>query len=143
MPTRSSAGPMRSRASGLTGRGQDLQVLPAGEMAMEAGLVHDRPDTGERHVAVLGHRMPEQRHRAGFRLGEPQQHPDQRRLARAVRTEVTERAPARNEELHVIDRDVVPEPLRQPVRLHRPTAPARPIIGDISNRSAHLTLFRP
>ena len=36
----------------LTRRGEDLQVLATGQVAVEAGLVHDRPDPGQGHVTV-------------------------------------------------------------------------------------------
>ena len=37
----------------LAGRGQDLEVLPAGQVAVEPGLVDDGPDPGQRRVAML------------------------------------------------------------------------------------------
>ena len=37
----------------LAGRGEDLQVLPPGQMAVEPGLVDDGPDPRQRHVAML------------------------------------------------------------------------------------------
>ena len=54
----------------LTGRGEDLEVLPAGEVAVEAGLVDDGPDPGQRQVAVAGDGVAEQRHRPGVGMGQ-------------------------------------------------------------------------
>ena len=53
----------------LTGRRQDLQVLATGQVAVEAGLVDDRADAGQRHVAVSGDTVAEQRHGARRRRG--------------------------------------------------------------------------
>jgi hypothetical protein len=38
----------------LAGGGQDLEVLPPGQMAVEPGLVDDGPDPGQRRGAVPG-----------------------------------------------------------------------------------------
>ena len=38
----------------LTCRGEDLQVLPTGQVAVEAGLVDDGPDPGQGPVTVAG-----------------------------------------------------------------------------------------
>ncbi len=108
----------------LTRRGEDLQVLAAGQVAVEAGLVDDRPDAGQGRVTVPGDAVAEQEHGAGVGVGQAQQHPDQRRLAGAVRAEVSEGAAAGNEELDVVHGDVVAEPLGQPVGLDGPLAVA-------------------
>ena len=108
----------------LTGRGEDLQVLATGEVAVEAGLVDDGPDPGQGRVAVAGDRVAEQGHRPGVGVGQAQQHPDQRGLPGAVRPEVPEGAAPGDEELHAVDGDVVAESLGQPVGLHGPRAPA-------------------
>ena len=102
MPTRSSDGPMRSRGRRLAGRGEDLEVLPPGQMAVEPGLVDDGPDPGQRPVAMAGHGVSEQGHGAGVGVGQPEQHPDQRGLAGAVRTQVAEGASPRDEELDAV-----------------------------------------
>ena len=69
----------------LTHAGQQLEVLPAGEVGVEPGLVDDGADPGQRPVAVLRHLVAEQRHGAGVGVGQPEQHPDEGRLAGAVR----------------------------------------------------------
>ena len=106
----------------LTRRGEDLQVLATGQVAVEAGLVHDRPDPGQRHVTVPGDAVAEQEHGAGVGVGQAQQHADQRRLAGAVRAEIPEGAAAGNEELDVVHGDVGLEALGEPVGLDGPLA---------------------
>ena len=53
------------------------------------------------------------------RLGQPEQHPDQRGLAGAVRTEVAERGAARDAQLDVVDRGPVAEALGETGGLDR------------------------
>ena len=108
----------------LTRRGEDLQVLAAGQVAVEAGFVDDRPDPGQGHVTVPRDGVAEKGHRAGIGVGQAEQHPDQRGLAGAIGSEVAEGAAAGNEELDVVHGDVLAESLRQPVGLDGPLAPA-------------------
>jgi len=92
------------------------------------------------HITMFRDGIPEQRHRAPIRVREPQQDPDRRGLPGTVRTEITERATARDEKLHLIHRDVLPEPLRQPVRLNRPAAISRSVVRNVTERGrAHRT----
>ncbi len=119
------ADPLQCRLDAVTRRGlacrrQDLEVLPSAQMPVEAGLVHDGADPGEGHVPLLRDGETEQRHGAGVGVGQAQQHPDERGLARTVRTEVAERTSPGNEELDAVHRHVVPEAFRQPVRLDGP-----------------------
>ena len=117
----------------LTRRGEDLQVLATGQVAVEAGLVHDGPDPGQRPVTVAGDGVAEEGHRAGVGVGQAQQHPDQRRLAGTVGPEVAEGAAAGNEELDVVDGDVVAEALGQPVGLDGPLAVAGCAGGEFAS----------
>ena len=109
----------------LARRRQDLQVLAAGQVAVEAGLVDDGADAGQRQVAMAGDGVAEQGHGAGVGVGQTEQHPDQRRLAGAVGAEIAEGAAAGNEQLDVVDGDVLAESLRQPVGLDGPLARRR------------------
>ena len=123
MPTRSSEGPMRSLAAGAARCGEDLEVLTARQMTVEAGLIDDGPDSSPRAWARSARDgEAEERHRPGIRTGQPQQHPDEGGLAGAVRPEVAEGAAPGNEKLHVVHGDVLPEALRQPIGLHCPRA---------------------
>src|SRR5262249_57538386 len=72
-------------------RGDDLKVLQPVQMSVEARLLDDRADAGERLRATLRNRQAAKSHRAPVRAREPQQHPDKSRLAGAVRTEVSDR----------------------------------------------------
>ena len=71
-------------------RGQQAQVLPPGQVVVEAGLVDDRADPGQRLAALGRDRDAEQRHRAGVGPGQAEQGADQRGLAGAVRAQVAE-----------------------------------------------------
>ncbi len=96
---------------------------------MEPGLVHDRADPGQRLAPLGRDRYPKQRHRAPVGPGQAEQGADQRGLARSVRPEVAERAPARDQQLDAVDRGVGPEPLGQAVGLQRPS-PGRALERD-------------
>ena len=109
----------------LARRRQDLQVLAAGQVAVEAGLVDDGADAGEGQVAMPGDLVAEEGHGAGVRVGQAEQHPDQRRLAGAVGAEVAEGAAAGHEQFDVVHGDVLAETLRQPVGLDGPRPSAR------------------
>ena len=106
----------------LPGRRQDLEVLPTGEVPVEPGLVDDGAYPGQRLGAVRGDRVAEEGHRPGVGVGEPEQHPDERGLAGAVRAQVAEGTPPGDEELDAVDGDVLPEPLGQSVGLDGPVA---------------------
>ena len=108
----------------LTCRGEDLQVLPAGQVSVEAGFVDDGPHPGQRLVAMARDGMAEERHRAGVGVGQTEEDPDQGRLPGPIGPEIPEGAASRDQEFHAIDGDVLPEPLREPVRLDRPRAGA-------------------
>src|SRR5262249_46001253 len=66
----------------------DPQVLPAGQVSVEARLLDDRADASKRLSAARWNREAEQLHRAFVRMRQPEQHADERRLAGAVRAEV-------------------------------------------------------
>ena len=71
---------------------------------MEARLLDDRADAGERGGAAARQVVAEQAHAPGGRLGEAEQQPDQGRLAGAVRAEEAERGAARHREVDAIQR---------------------------------------
>ena len=113
MPTRSSAGPMRSAPRAPCG-GEYLEVLAPAQMPVEPGLVDDGPDSGQRQVAVLRDGVSEDGHRSGIGMGQSQQHPDERGLAGAVGTEVPERTSPGDKKLHIVDSDFSPNRLVSP-----------------------------
>jgi hypothetical protein len=80
---------------GLARRRDHREVLASGQVAVEAGLLDDRPDAGQGLGPVGGHRPAEQPHRPGTCAGQPEQHSDEGRLAGAVRSEIAERRAAR------------------------------------------------
>ncbi len=126
----------------LTGRGEDLQILAAGQVAVEAGFVDDRPDPGQGQVTVARNGMAEQEHCAGIGVGQTQQHSDQRGLAGTIRTEVAEGATTGNEELNIVDGDVVPESFGQSVRLDSPLAVSRSSVQCVRKESCTHTIIR-
>ena len=138
---RGQAHPLQRRPDPLArvaapGRGQQAEVVAAGQVRVEPGLVDDRPDPGLRPLPLGRDRDPEQRHRAAVGPGQAEQGADQRGLARAVRPEVAERDAARDQQLDAVDRDVGPEPLGQAVGLHRPPV-SRALEGDgVAGRAA-------
>ena len=107
----------------LTRRREDLQVLATGQMAVEAGLVDDRADSGQRHVAVSGDPVAEQRHGAGVGVGQAQAARGsasscRRRWARGSRR----RTPRGTRSSTSLTAMFVPESLGQPVGLDGPLA---------------------
>jgi hypothetical protein len=113
----------------LACRSQKPQVLPAREMGVEPGFVHDGADSSERRVAMPRDRVSEQGHRASIGAGQSQQHPDERGLAGAVRAEVAERRSPGDQELNTIHGNIRPETLDEPVGLHGPAAPGGQLAG--------------
>ena len=95
----------------------DVQVLAAGQVGVEARLLDDRADAGERRGAAAGQVVPEQAHRARGRVGEAEQQPDQRGLAGAVGAEEAERDAARHLEVDAVERGAIAEALAEPARL--------------------------
>jgi hypothetical protein len=55
----------------LRGRGKNLQVLAAGQVTVEAGLVDDGPDPGQRPVAMAGNGVAQELHRPGVSVVSP------------------------------------------------------------------------
>ena len=121
MPTRSSDGPMRSRAAGSRAAARICRFCRPVRWPWNRGSSTMAPTRARAWSDAW-----EPGIRAGtwcrIGVGQSEQHPDERRLAGTVRAEVAERAAPRDEELHAVDGDVVPEPLGQPVGLHRPRA---------------------
>ena len=68
----------------LTRRGEDLQILAAGQVAVKTGLVHDRPDSGQCHITVSWDGVAKKGHCAGIGVSQAQQHSDQRGLAGTI-----------------------------------------------------------
>ena len=122
---------------GLAGRGQDLQVLAAGQVAVETWLVDDGAHPGQCLGPVAGHGVAEQRHGAGVGVGESEQHPDQRGLAGPVRAEVAEGAAPGDEEFDPVDGHVGAEALGQPVDLHGPVGPRAVGGGTVGEGRGH------
>ena len=87
---------------------------------MESRLVDDRSDPRKRLSALARYWVSEKRHRAAVGFRETEQRADERRLARAVRPQITERGPTWNEQFDIVDGDGVTESLRQTVRLDGP-----------------------
>ena len=114
--------------------GEDLEVLPPGQMAVEPRLVDDGPNSCQGHIAMPWNGVSEQRHRAGIGVGQTQQHADERGLAGAVRSEVAEGTSTGHEELDTVDRDVLPEALCQPMGLNSPLALRGLPVGDVGQR---------
>ena len=101
----------------LSCSGVHVQVLAPRQMRMKARLLDDRADTSQRRGTLCRQLTAEQAHAARARLGQPQQQPDQRGLARAVRPQETKSTAARDLEVDALERHPGPEPLTQTGRL--------------------------
>jgi hypothetical protein len=88
---------------------------------MEVRFVHDCPDPSQRLVTVSGNGVTEKLHRAGVSMSEAQQDPDEGCLPCSVGSQIAEGATARNEEFDVVDGDILPEPLGEPVSFDSPS----------------------
>lgn len=67
--------------------GEQLEVPPPGERREEPRRLDDRPDPGDDLGQRVGDRAVEHAHDTRVGADEPEQHPDRRRLARAVRAQ--------------------------------------------------------
>ena len=97
-------------------------VVAAGDL-LEHGLVRVERVAALIDVADL-HRLADPQ-RAGVRLLLPGDHPEQRRLAGAVRTDHADDAAARQGEVEVVDQQVVAVALAQTPRASTTTSPSR------------------
>ena len=104
----------------LGGRGAP-QVLPAGQERVEPRALDQRADVRQRVRGGVRDGVPEQLRRARRRAGEAEQHPDQRRLARAVGPEHAEHGARRDVEVDARDGDRAAEDLAQPEGARRET----------------------
>ena len=77
------------------------QVGPAGQVRKEAGALDERADRAE-HVGTGMHRAALHRDLAAVRLDQPDDHPQRRRLARAVRAEQADDLAALGGERHPV-----------------------------------------
>ena len=100
---------------------QHPQVVAAGAARMEVRRLEHGSDS-QRRMIERGIGLAEDQGAAAARLGEPEQHPQRRRLAGAVRAEEAGDRPRREDERERVDGEHRPEPLRQRVgddRRHR------------------------
>jgi hypothetical protein len=80
---------------------------------MEARLLDDRADTRQRRGAVTADVVAEHPHRAGGRLGEAEQQPDERGLAGTVGAQEAEGDATRHGEVDAVERRAHAEPLAE------------------------------
>jgi hypothetical protein len=109
----------------LSGGGDDLEVLTPGKKAVKPGLFDDRSHACEGLGAASRHGAAEDVHRPGGRMGQAEQHADQRRLPGPVRPEIPERRAAGDPKVDVRDSDPVAEAFRQPGGLDRESGSLR------------------
>jgi len=93
--------------------GQHLQIVRTGQIRVEAGRFDQRADA----VEVTG-RPAEQPHAARRRPDQPQQHPQRRRLAGAVRAEETVDLARQHGQVHPVDGEMFAVPFRELVCVH-------------------------
>jgi hypothetical protein len=137
---------LESRSDAIAGawsasRSEDLEVLPARQMAVEPRFVDNGADSRQCQIAMLGDRVSEKRHGAGVSVRQPQQHSNQGGLAGAVGTEVAERASSRDEKLDIVHRHVLAELLGQPVGLYGPATLGLMLEGVRVGNGARLLSF--
>ena len=116
--------------------GVEEEVLLRRQVEVEGGVLEHQSDVAP-DLAPLGHHVVARHQRgAARRLDERAQHPDRRRLARAVRPEEAERLPRRNLEVDAAHRDELSVALLEPPHRHR-----RPCVALLQIR--HLPTSRP
>jgi hypothetical protein len=103
-----------ARVRGEVGRVETLEVCAARQVGVKGRTLDEGPDTGKHHLRTLRDRLPQKGARASGRSDKTEQHPDRRRLARAVRTEEAVHRPPRHDEVDAVDRGARAETLRQP-----------------------------
>jgi hypothetical protein len=102
---------------GLACGRDDLEVFATGQETVEARLFDDCAHARESLCTPGWDGSSQQVHRAGRRVSQAEQHPDQRRLAGAVRAQIAEGGSPRNAQVDIRDGDAVAEALCQPCRL--------------------------
>ena len=105
----------------LACRGEDLQVLPSGQMAVEPGLVDDRTDSGQGLVAMVGDRVPSSDIVPASAWVSPSSTRMSVVLPAPLGPDSQRRIPG-DEELDAVHGDVVTESLGQPMGLDGPAA---------------------
>ena len=98
---------------GTADGGRDLQVLAAGQVRIERGLLDDRPHPRERLRPLRRHRETQHAGAARARPSQPEQHPDEGGLAGAVVAEEAVRGAARDGQADAVHREPLAEALGQ------------------------------
>ena len=94
-------------------RGEQFEVLAAGQIGVEPGCLHEAGDPLER-AGALSHRVaPEQLDLAGARRDQPERHPQGGRLAGPVGPEEAVHVPGADVQVDVVDREDFPVTLDQ------------------------------
>ena len=108
---------MRAFGGAVARGGDDLQVLAAGQVRVEARLLDDRPDARERLARLAGCGSPSSATSPEVGCVRPEQRADHRRLPGAVRAEEAEGDAGGDGQVDAVDRRAVAELLRQRVGL--------------------------
>ena len=103
--------------SRLPGRGEDPEVFPPGEVAVEARLPDQGAHLPEGQAPLRRDGDPEHAHGSGAGRGQAEHHADQDGLAGTLRSGEAERAAPGNGEGHVVDHRPAAEFLGQPGHL--------------------------
>jgi hypothetical protein len=93
--------------------GNDLKVLPTGEVIVKARLFDHGADTGQSRCSLLWDREPEQAHRPACGRDQTEQHPYKRRLPGAVWAQVTRGGAGGDAQVHGSDGNAVAKTLRK------------------------------
>src|SRR5947208_2339626 len=117
-----------SRPPGTTraGRVEQREVAPPGQVRISRRPLHQRADVRKYLGDPLRHRTAQHLDLTAGRVDQPEQHPDQRRLARAVRTEEAVPITFAHVQIHGVDGDGPAEPFGERMRDdHRPLLRSR------------------
>ncbi len=109
--------PPPSRPAAGAGRVEQVEVRPPGEVAVRGGALDHRPDARQHRVDLARHLPAEHPDVAARGVDQPEQHPHQRRLARAVRAEEAVAVAPGDVQVDVVDGGVRPVALGQPAGL--------------------------
>src|SRR6478735_3150383 len=108
------------------GRVEPLEVRPPGQVGMEGRTLDEGSNQGQHVLAPLRDPFAQKAARAGGWSHETEQHPDRRRLARAVRPEEAVHGSPWHDEVDGVHRGLAAETLGQPPGRDREIGPVGP-----------------
>ncbi len=124
---------MRAAAARPSEPSQDLEIRPSRQVRIEGRLLHEPGDVPQGQRVALVEAVPAQLDRSRVRSHEPEQHPQQRRLAGAVGTEQAAHLAFGEGQVDAVDRQCRPKSLGQAARAHHRRAAQYRVSANVTH----------